>query len=463
MTFPKPSTLAGQALVVLVLGLVISHAIGFTIYSLDRHEIVSTTEATDFAERITGVIVLLTKLPPTWREDVIRGSDSRVFRVSLDSNAIVAGPPTEDDVTTEVTGFLQQQFPDWAADRIRVAFHERPATHPSLALSAAHQTDSFSARANVNQDLNDFVHVSMRLDDGDWLNFVGPLARMESNLPRSAGAYVLSVAVGVALVALWLVFRVTAPLSAFAAAADRFGKNIRAEPLPETGPIEVAQASQALNSMQERLCRLIDNRTLMLAAISHDLRTPVTLLRLRAEFMEDSAEQKKFLDTLDEMESMITAALDFSKGAFSEETQRHVDLAALLESLCDDMADKGAPIEFTPTEQVLYLCRRVALKRAFSNIIDNAIKYGGVARVSIEDRSDAVVVTIEDDGPGVAPEHVEQIFAPFFRVDASRSKGAGGIGLGLTIAQAVVQGHGGDIRLSNRQGGGLRVEVLLPK
>lgn len=457
MRLLRPKTLAAQTLIVLVLGLVISHAVGFTIYSLDRHDIVSTTEATDFAERVASVIVLLRKLPRPWREDVIRGSDSRAFRVSLDFRPAVDEPTADDDVTTEVVAFLRQQFSDWEHDRIRVALREHALVDSGLSASAGARGSAAS------QERNDFVHVSMQVEDGEWLNFVGPVPRMQSNLPRWAGVYVLSVAFGVGLVALWLVFRVTAPLSAFAAAADRFGKNIRAEPLPETGPVEVAQASQALNDMQQRVCRLIDNRTLMLAAISHDLRTPVTLLRLRAELMEDSVEQKKVLDTLDEMEAMITAALDFAKGSFADETCRHVDLAALLGSLCDDLADTGAPIELARSAQVLYSCRRTALKRAFSNLIDNAIKYGGVARVRLDEQREAIVITIEDDGPGIAPAFLEQVFVPFFRVDASRSKGAGGIGLGLTIAQAIVQGHGGDIQIRNGEPRGLVVTVSLPK
>jgi signal transduction histidine kinase len=455
-----PKSLAGQSLLVLVVGLMVSHAIGFTIYSLDRHEVVATTEATEFAERIAGVISLLRKIPPQWREDVVRGSDSRAFRVRLDSTASVQEPSEPDgNVAAEVASFLRQLLPDWDPERIRVALRERPDAANGGRLGFA--TPGIAV-ASTNE-LSDQLHASLQLDDGDWLNFAGPIPRMESNLPQSAGVYVLSVAAGVGLVALWLVFRVTAPLSALAAAAERFGKTIRAEPLPETGPTEVAQASRALNDMQRRLSRLIDNRTLMLAAISHDLRTPVTLLRLRAELMSDSAEQQKVLSTLDEMEAMIAAALDFSKGAFSEEPQRLVDVAALLESLCDDLADSGAPIEFTPHAQVLYLCRRVALKRAFANLIDNAVKYGGIARVRIEERPEAVVITIEDDGPGVPEEHLEQIFAPFFRVDASRSKGAGGIGLGLTIAQAIVEGHGGDIHVENGSDRGLVVRVSLPR
>ncbi|HSG66009.1 MAG TPA: ATP-binding protein, partial [Gammaproteobacteria bacterium] len=300
-------------------------------------------------------------------------------------------------------------------------------------------------------------------NNGQWLNFVGPIPRIEDNLPRSAGAYVLSVALGVGLVAIWLVFRVTAPLSAFADAANRLGRNLRAEPLPETGPLEVAQASRALNDMQQRLRRLVENRTLMLAAISHDLRTPVTLLRLRAELMKDPEERAKVLETLDDMESMITAVLDFSKGAFSDEAQRSVDIAALLQSLCDDLADTGVPIEFAPANQVLYSCRRVALKRAFANLFDNAVKYGGSGRVRLNESTESIVVTIEDDGPGIDGAHLDQVFTPFFRIDGSRSRGSGGVGLGLTIAQAIIQGHGGEIQLINREAGGLSVRVVLPK
>ncbi len=463
MRFPLANSLAGRALLILVVGLMISHAIGFTIYSLDRHEVVASTEAADFAERIAGVIALLRKIPPQWREDVVRGSDSRVFRVSLDAHPAVTELPSEENVTAEVGTFLQQQLPDWDPERIRVSLRRHSAPAQSLAAASTARIGFAGPAGAGTSEGSDFLHASLRLDDGDWLNFVGPLPQMQSNLPQSAGVYVFSVAAGVGLVALWLVFRVTAPLSALAAAADRFGKTIRAEPLPENGPAEVAQASRALNDMQRRLCRLIDNRTLMLAAISHDLRTPVTLLRLRAELMSDTAEQQKVLATLDEMESMIAAALDFTKGAFSEEPLRHVDVAALLQSLCDDLADSGAPIELTPQRQVLYLCRRVALKRALSNLIDNAVKYGGVARVRIDERPEAIVVTVEDDGPGVPPEHLEHIFAPFYRVDASRSKGTGGIGLGLTIAQAIVEGHGGDIHVENGSVRGLVVRVSLPR
>ena len=463
MRRPFPGTLAGQTLLILVLGLAASHAIGFAIYSLDRHEVVTSTEAVDFAERISGVISLLQKLPSQWREDLIRGSDSRAFRVSLGQPPVTSDAYPGEGVAADVFQFLTEQYPDWEPDRIRVSLVEGEDAALAHGLRPGLAVEPGPARTGAAAIANDVLLVSIALDDGEWLNFTGAIQRIVASWPRAAGAYILSVAIGIGALTIWLVFRVTAPLSKFAAAADRFGKNLRADPLPVKGPVEVAQASQALNSMQERLSRLIDNRTHMLAAISHDLRTPVTLLRLRAELMSDPEEKDKVLDTLKDMESMITGVLDFSRGAFADEQQRHVDLGALLGSLCDDLADTGAPIEFDPPPQpVLYSCRRVALKRAFSNLIDNAIKYGNVAKVSLRELDGEIEVTVDDEGPGIPEEHLEHVFTPFFRVDASRGRGAGGVGLGLSTAQAIIQGHGGTIRIQNRAGGGVGVRVSLP-
>lgn len=462
MKLAAPRTLAGQTLLVLLLGLAVSHVIGFAVYSLDRHEVVASTEAIDFAERIAGVISLLQKLPEQWREDLIRGSDSRAFRVVLDSTPTAISGDPKADVVADVIQYLTDLYPGWSDDQILASLidgESDPAVH---GLTAA--PESTTPRIEGAAVISDQLLVSIGLEDGQWLNFQAAITRIESSWPRAAGAYILSIAIGIGALMIWLVSRVTAPLSTFAQAADRFGKNLRAEPLPVVGPIEVAQASEALNYMQQRLSRLIDNRTHMLAAISHDLRTPVTLLRLRAELMSDSEEKSKVLETLEDMESMITAVLEFSRGAFSDEQQRHVDLGALLESLCDDLTDMGAPIAFVPPPlQVLYSCRRVALKRAFSNLIDNAIKYGKRAVVTIEETGDEIDVTVDDDGPGIPEEHLEHVFKPFYRVDSSRGRGAGGVGLGLSTAQAIIQGHGGTIRIENRADGGTRVRVSLPR
>lgn len=445
MRLPLPRSLGAQTIFVLLLGLIISHFLGLAIYSLDRKEVVMTTEAVDVAERIVGVVNLLQRLPKEWREDVVRGSDSRTFEVALGPDAAASDAGRSDDLTDEVSQFLRRQLNELPVGGIVVRF--APAATP--------------ARSGVSKPYN-FLHVSARLEDGQWLNFAGAIPAEEDLWPGVWGGYILSVAIGVGALTMWLVARVAAPLSTFALAADRLGKNIRAEPLPETGPTEVVQASRAFNEMQESLRRLVENRTQMLAAISHDLRTPVTLLRLRAELMAEGDERTKILDTLDEMEAMIASVLEFAKGTFHDEPQRRVDLSALVASICDDMADAGATIEFDPPDQTLIMCRRIALKRALTNLIGNAVKYGRVARVRIESSSDAVVITIDDDGPGIPQDQLDLIFMPFYRIEASRTSNRGGVGLGLAIAQSIVHGHGGTILPENRTEGGLRVRVSLP-
>ncbi len=463
MSLLLPRSLGAQTIFILVLGLIVSHFLGLAIYSLDRKEVVMTTEAVDVAERIVGVVNLLQRLPREWREDVVRGSDSRTFSVALGPDATAVGVGQGDDLTDEVTRFLRGQFIEWPGDGLVVGFAQTaPNPQRRLAESTGVTNPITTTQLPGDGKSYDYLYVSTRLENGRWLNFAGAIPRAEDLWPGMSGGYILFVAIGVGALTMRLVGRVTAPLSAFALAADRLGKNIRAEPLPETGPTEVVQASSAFNEMQERLRRLIENRTQMLAAISHDLRTPVTLLRLRGELMADGEERTKVLDTLDEMESMIASVLEFARGTYHDEPQRRVDLSALVASMCDDMADAGATIEFDPPDQILLACRRIALKRALTNLIDNAVKYGGVARVRVEDRPDAVEITIEDDGPGIPQDQLDQIFMPFYRIDGSRTSNSGGVGLGLSIAQAIIHGHGGTIHPQNRSDGGLRVRVSLP-
>lgn len=452
-----PKSISAQTLIVMGLGLVVSHFLGLAIYSFDRKEVVMTTEAVDVAERIVGVVILLNRLPQEWREDVVRGSDSRSFSVSLGADATPVGTNSDSDLTVEVTRFLQAQLAEWPADGLLVGFEE------ALPQNARDPSRTAAASLSASGKTYDYLYVSTRLEDGQWLNFAGAIPRPEDLWPGIAGAYIFSVALVFGILTMWLVARVTAPLSAFALAADRLGKNIGTEPLPEAGPTEVVQASHAFNEMQERLKRLVENRTQMLAAISHDLRTPVTLLRLRAELMADGVERTKVLDTLDEMEAMIASSLEFAKVTFHDEPQRHVDLSALVASICDDMADAGAGIEFDPPDRILIDCRRTALKRALTNVIDNAVKYGNVARVRIENRPDAVEIVIDDDGPGIPQQELDQIFMPFYRVERARTPGKGGVGLGLSIAQAIIHAHGGTIRPQNRPEGGLSVRLSLPR
>jgi signal transduction histidine kinase len=270
-------------------------------------------------------------------------------------------------------------------------------------------------------------------------------------------------ALGILIVSILMVRSVTAPLRTLAGAAHRIGIDIAAPQLPEQGPREVRQAARAFNDMQARIRRLIDDRTQTLAAVSHDLKTPITRLRLRAEFIRDQEVRRTIDGDLDEMERMIDSTLAFLRGDATGEESKFVDVGTILQTLCDGLADAGRDVALSGDRHATLRCKPLAIKRAFSNVIDNAVKYGTRARVAVHDKAQEIVVTIDDDGPGIPEDEQKKVFDPFYRVEASRSRETGGTGLGLTLARTVVCAHGGDIVLQNREAGGLRVIVSLPK
>lgn len=261
---------------------------------------------------------------------------------------------------------------------------------------------------------------------------------------------------------IWATRRVTQPIRQFAIASDRFGQDIDAPPLPEHGSLEVRQATHAFNQMQTRLRTLIRDRTLMLAAISHDLRTVLTRLKLRTEFIEDVNQRHKAITDLDQMAAMLVSTLAFAKDDSAQAAPTQIDLASLLQSVCDDLADAGHRVNYDGPAHLSYVGRALALRRAFSNLIENGAIYGEAAAVTLVATAAQVKVEICDRGPGIPPEHHKNVFAPFFRLEPSRSRETGGTGLGMTVAQSVIRRHGGDIKLSNLAGQGLRVTITFP-
>jgi len=200
----------------------------------------------------------------------------------------------------------------------------------------------------------------------------------------------------------------------------------------------------------------------MLAAMSHDLRTPITTLRLRVEFIEDEDIKNKILETLDDMQRMTDATLAFVREEVAVEPTRMVDLSALIESVTSDLSDLGKDVQFEEAERFDYGCRPAGLKRALCNLLENAVRYGERAKVSLDLADGGPRITIDDHGPGIPEDQIERMFQPFVRLDESRSVEGGGIGLGLAIARSIIKSHGGDIALSNRREGGLRVLITLP-
>jgi len=304
--------------------------------------------------------------------------------------------------------------------------------------------------------------VSIRLQDGTWLNLIAAYVSTVDFWPLPSMVALALITVAIAVASIYAIARLTAPYKYLAAAAQRLGTDVHAAPLPERGANDVVAAIKAFNEMQSRLERLVEDRTQMLAAVSHDLRTPITRLKLRAESISSPALRLKFLSGLDEMERMVSDLLCFAKeDAHSESTSR-VDLTAMLLSICDDLSDQGYLVSCCVGERVPFYCRPVALRRCLGNIIHNAAKYGVRANVSLHAEQQEVRIQIDDSGTGIPLDMREDVFRPFFRLDQSRCRDTGGAGLGLTIARSIARAHGGDIILENAPSGGLRVTILLP-
>nr|WP_249729716.1 ATP-binding protein [Chelatococcus sp. YT9] len=283
---------------------------------------------------------------------------------------------------------------------------------------------------------------------------------------RSLTLFVLSLII-IAVLSVWMARSMLKPLHRLAAAAERLGREREMTPI-EPPPIrEFAAIARAFNEMQVRLKRFVDERTMLLAAISHDLRTPLTRLRLVAEYLDDPAQRRQVMSDIAEMETMVEATLTFASEEARREEHRAVDIASLLISLCDDVSDEGGAARYIGPDHATGRCQPLAMRRALANIIRNGAKYGGAVTVSLVVAPKTMKVIVEDNGPGIAAEDVERAFAPFQRLETSRSRETGGTGLGLTIARDIISGHGGSITLEpchpGRSPVGLKVTVTLPR
>jgi len=437
---------------------------GSWIYTLDREQAVCAAGGLAVAQRMTNLTRLVQETPQESRPRIVAALSDPTFRVSLSATppVVVAGGD-DAPVTEAIRDYLVDQLSLGAGQQPRVSA-SRPAGanfadwHPMMDRGPMmHRFGGFGPFGGFRD-----LQVAVPLPDGQWLLFATALPQ---GGPAFSRQFVLSMGIMAIIilgVAIWVVRRVTAPLAVLSSAAERFGNDLNAPAMPETGTIEMRQASRAFNTMQGRLRSLVENRTRMLAAISHDLRTPLTLLRLRAENIDDVGEREKVFATIAEMDSMISATLQFARDEAAAEPRRRTDLAALLASVVDDMADTGRPVSMEPAAPVVSECQPAALKCALTNLLDNAVTYGKRAHAAIHATSQAIEIMIDDEGPGIPEDELARVLQPFYRVESSRSRETGGIGLGLAIALSIVQANGGELTLSNRSEGGLRACITLP-
>jgi signal transduction histidine kinase len=305
--------------------------------------------------------------------------------------------------------------------------------------------------------------VDVRFPDGDAAVFrIGHMPR-GAPLPRNLFVN-LALLVVVLVIALYVTARsITRPLSNLVSAAEGLGRNVRQPKLEEKGARELRDAAHAFNTMQDRLQRYLDSRTRVLAAMSHDLKTPLTRLRLQVETaLDDPAIQARFSKELDEMESMVRGALALFRGLDDDEMLAPIDINALVATLQSEFTEMGAEVTVEGKASQPFIGKPQALKRCLTNLVANAVKFGIRAKILVEDGA-ALLIRVRDDGPGIPPEELERVFEPFYRVESSRNRDTGGTGLGLSIARDVAQAHGGSLIAQNLPGGGLEALLVLPR
>lgn len=461
-------SLAGRFIALMLLALLVGQAIAFWISSVQREAAIRQTVQSDFINRSTALSKVLGTVPPDVRQTVLIASSTGYARFWLSDAAA-----TQDPVAwfSMAQSYLEQSVPEL----IQAQRHSSssPVAAPLGARDAKHALDGAGWQDfRVESGLAEarFLHFSNhegmgivgRLDDGTWLNAAyykpNPVSLWSSQTLLSVGI----TAVALCLIGILVARQIAQPLRQLTASAEALGRGESVPLAPPSGPDDVRQLYEAFNRMQLRLHRFIVDRTRMLAAIGHDLRTPLTTLRLRAEFIPDAALQAQILDTVAEMQSITEATLSFAKDDGAGEPTRVIDITALAGSLCDDLAVLGHPVEFQDGERIDYRCRPNSIRRAIRNLIENAIRYAGSARVGVRQLPDAVEVFVEDEGPGIPTAEWERVFEPFYRLEHSRNRHTGGVGLGLCIARAVARQHGGEIALSAREPG-LRALLILPK
>lgn len=463
-----PRSLFSRLVLVLLSVLIVAQLVSLAIHLHERGELLSQASGMQSAQRIADAVKLLDSSDPAQRPRIVQVLSAPPLRISL-ARAALAAPQEDADARVRAALFgtmLRRFLGDGRA--VSVAAVESVAPQPG----AMHGFKGPEGQAMTmppmagwhfaSQPGYSFL-VQVRLQDGALVTFDSRQSAQTASWPYRLLLSLAVLLAAVIAVSLLAVRWATRPLNALADAADELGRNIERPPLEEKGPLEVVRAARAFNTMQARLAAFIRSRTRMLAAMSHDLKTPLTRMRLRTELLEDPALMAKFTRDLDEMQAMVGYTLDALRGLENAEPAQPVDIAALLESLQADLAETGASVTLEGAPHKPYTGKPQALKRCLSNLLDNAIKYGKSATVFVSDNDERLELRIRDQGPGLPSAEIEKVFEPFYRVEGSRGRETGGTGLGLTIARAIAESHGGSVSLHNLTGSGLEARLTLPR
>ena len=475
-----PRTLYGQILLTLVGGLLLANALGIYFILSDRDRLSNSLRVQYTAQHIADIVNLLDECPSNYREQVISTLNQPTLLVRMDRFWESQDQPLSlhgrsfqqlirrDLIKPYPLQVLSKQQDSSAGGRATWMDHAGAGLQsfsPTREAGGAGSivSEELSALGPLAEFKTHLATVQARLSDGTILTFNASRPISLADQPARILAWMLLVALTAALLGAWAVRQLIRPLDLFSRAARGLASNLNQKPLPETGSEEVAEAARTFNRMQTELQRLLKTRSQMLAGVSHDLRLPITRIRLRLEGLEESAEKQAIERDLLEMDQLINDSLTYLRGGCGSEGVVKLNLNALLESVVEDMEALGSNIQLHSEPAPPVMGKVSALRRCLGNLLENARRYGGDAiEVSLRQRAECVEVKIQDNGPGIAEADLERVMEPYVRLEGSRARHTGGSGLGLAIARAIARDHGGNLVLSNRPKGGLCVLLSLP-
>lgn len=435
-----PSSLFARMAVILLAGLLTAQLASVWLQWGERATVVSQARGQNFVDRIVEGVRVLEAEEPDRRNAALSALQYGDMRVAL----ITEGQASQNAPRGAIQAMISARL---GSEREIRPVGEGGGRGMGMGMQRGNPMRSFD----------------VRLADGQWVRFN---AARDADTPALSNELIVRLLITLSIVTVVVMFAVrqaTKPLQQLARAADTLGRDLDAPPLAEEGPTETRRAAQAFNRMQARIKRLIDERARALAAVSHDLRTPLTRLRLRAELVDDEKLRHQMAADLDAMAAMIDATLGYLRGLQESEAARPIDINALLSSMAEDALVLGRKISLQGQAVAPYTGRLTALRRALQNLIDNAIKYGSSAHLRIEDGTAELRVLVEDEGPGIPPEELARVTDPYYRPDASRNSETGGVGLGLSIVKDIALLHGGELLLENHPQGGLCATLILPR
>ncbi len=459
-----PQTLPAWVLLVVIASLLVSQVATLYIVARDRAAASDVVDYYRLNDRAFAVVQLLYSATPMDRKRMASGVASTSYALTVSDTPVVASSIAQDDQLAELEDILVSRLSRFGVIEARVrrdaaTVSEKPPRRPGTDIDQV-EKDLLTLSAGFAH--SDKLTASIQFSDGQWLNFTEPIIPPGPVLSLDSLPLYGVMAGLVVIMSVWSLRRLTAPYRVMETAVKRIGDDLKSPPISESGSREIRAAAHAINTMQARLREYVEDREQLAAALAHDLRTPLTRMRLRLALLRSSRIRDELARDLADIEGIARSVIDFATFEVAEEKAERIDFLSLVESVADGFEEARLAEAGMRSRELICVARPVALKRCVTNLVQNAVTYGKKAHLSLHRSDETIALVIRDEGPGIPQAKLDAVFSPFVRLEGSRSRETGGLGLGLTIARNIARSAGGEIILSNRPDGGLQTELRLP-